>query len=207
MRNFLKKLYPDHDELAIFTMAVSIIALAIFDADFRTLLLNGLNVMFVEIPGKEFEQGFWHGIKLFSGAMMLLLVSVFALVGSLYLPFTRQNLDVMVTLVVFYHVILLFTANFLAWDKDQNPVSAIFFVGSFLWTFGFFIKHRRSGSTIETTHRQASAREAAIAGISVLTLVAVCSAGFGLHWAHCYGLAMAYAIGLTQFFESRLQAA
>lgn len=201
MRRFLKKLYPDHDELAIFTMAVGVIALAILDPAFRAMLSTGAHILLVVNPAEGFQEGTWHGIKLLFGGVVLVSITILSLYASLHLPFTQRNLDVFVAVVVIAHSMLITAGNFLLWQSSQDPVSGLFAIGSLLWFFGFCLYYRYGDATISTTAEQATARQALIATASVALLLAAASVGFGVHWAHCYAIAAAYAVGLTKLVD------
>lgn len=201
LRRLLERLYPPRDEITIFTMAVAFVALVFIAADFRNALSNGTLIVLVDLRETIFPSSFWEGIKVSAGFVVLVSVFMSSLALSLFLPFTTRNLDVFVSLTVLAHVILICISNFVAYDTHRDLTSGIFSVASLLYFFVLSVGLRFRLLTISTTNKQATSVQDRVAAISVVVLVAVSSVGFNLHWANCYAIAAAYAIGIAQLVK------
>ena len=182
-------------------MAVAVVALVFIAPDFRNALTSATLTVLVDIRDDVFQASYWEGIKVSAGLAILVFTLIISLALSLYLPFTERNLDVFVFFVVFAHVILVCTSNFLVFEARHDPISGIFAAASLLYFFLLSIGLRFRLMTISTTKKQASSTQAIFAALSVIVLVAVLSIGFNLHWANCYAIAAAYAVGVAQLIE------
>lgn len=200
IRRLLEKLYPPHEEIAIYTTAVGLVALAFTSPGFRDSLSFIAVAMLAELPAEEFQVSPFKGVVLFFGGMIFLVVSLFSLAMSLYLPFTRRRFDLLVELMIMAHVILIFASNALFFHKQQDVLSLFLVVASFFYMLIFFVGYRWGFMNIVISDHHASARQGVIAAVSVAILVTVLSLGFNMHWAHCYALATAYAVGMAKVF-------
>lgn len=200
VRRWLHKLYPPHEEIAIYTTSVSLIALAIVSAEFREALFFVTQVFLVEFPREGFTVSIWKGIWSVFGGYMLVLTCLASLMLSLYLPFTRRRMDTFLEMVIVAHVIMILTSNVLAFDESQNFLTWFIFIASTLYVFIFSIGHRFRIVHIRISDRHASAQQGFIAAVAVSLLVALLSLGFKLHWAHCYAVSTAFAIGIAKAF-------
>lgn len=201
MRRLFAKLCPPRDEIAIYTMSVSLIVLVLADEPFRDLLSSFTVMALVEAPAEAFEMSRWEGFKSFSSAVIVALLCMASLVVSLYLPFTRQKLDDFVSLVIFAHLTIICTSNFLIAEKQGDVISALFAIMSLFYILIFSVGLRFRLITAVISDLQASRQQAMIAGVSVALIIVVLSLGFNLHWANCYAIAATYAIVLTKFIE------
>jgi len=202
IRRFFNCLYPAHDEIAIFSAAVGLIALVLLSADFRSALLFMAGVIFVEFPGDGFESSIWKGLWYSFGALMISLCCIASLVISFRLPFTHRRLDVWVEPLLLVHIFLIFGSNVLAFNQRQDMLSGLIFLFSFLYLFVFLVGHRFRLLRLEVSDRQATAREAFIAAATVTVLVAVLILALKIHWAHCYAMSTAFAVGMARIFDA-----
>lgn len=189
----LRKIYPAHDELAVYSMALGIVCLMIFDRELASVVAHGMYEAFVIAAGEEFEAGWLDGIMHLFSMTVLFLVVIFALLFSIYLPFTRRRLDACAALIIVAHSIIMCVANFVLAQRDGGIVNGLIAGGSLIWLLGYFICLR--GNRVDyLTDRQASSQEAWIAGVAVFCGIAICSLALGWHWATCYAFSFISAI-------------
>lgn len=207
MRRLFAKLCPPRDEIAIYTMSVSLIIIFFADETFRDLLSSFTVKVLVEGPAKAFETSWREGFKALSSGVIVALICMASLVASLYLPFTRRKPDDLVSLVIIAHLTIICVSNSLVAEKQgdeinvQFLISVLFALMSLFYILVFVVGLRFRLLTAVISDGQASGRQAMIAGVSVALLVIVLSLGFNLHWAHCYAIAATYAIVLTKFID------
>ena len=202
MRRLFQKLCPPRDEIAIYTTAVGLIALALVDPVFREQMAWFAKVIGVESTAEGFQTSRLKGIMHFYGGVMIIFTCIGSLAASLYLPLTRRRLDHFVEPVIVAHILIILASNILHFNKQQDVLSGVFAFASALYMFVFAIGYRFRLLTTLVSGRHASTRQAAIATISVIVLVGVLSLGAKLHWVHCYAIATGYAVGLASFFSA-----
>lgn len=205
LRRLLDRLYPPHEEIAIYATAVGLATLAYTSAGFREALSLVVMGMLVELPAEAFQVSRLKGVVVFIGGVLMFLTFLVSLAISFYLPFTRQRLDVFVRLMIVAHVVLIFASNVAIVQAQQDVLSWILVVASGLYVFVFFIGQRYGVLDLVISDCHASPRQGVIAAVSVASLVAILSLGFNVHWAHCYAIATAFAIGMANAFEGSLQ--
>lgn len=194
-------MYPPHEEIAIYTTSVSLIALALTSGGFRETLSFITYAFLIEYPREGFTSSIWKGLWSAFGGYALYFSMLGSLFLSLYLPFTRRRMDTFVEFMIIIHVIFIFTSNVLAFNENQNVFTWVIFAGSTLYIFVFFLGHRFRFIQMRISDRHASARQGVAAAAAVSLLIAILSLGFKMHWAHCYALATAFAIGMARVFD------
>lgn len=202
-RRFFNWLYPAHDEIVIYSAAVGIIALVFTSHGFRDALAFVAYAFAIEYPSAGFESSIWKGLWHVFGSVMIFLISMASLLISLRLPFTRRRLDALVEPLLVAHIFLIFGSNVLAFNQQQDMASWFLLATSSLYLFIFLVGHRFGFLQLEISHRQATGRQAVIAAAAITVLVAVLTLGFKLHWAHCYALSTASAVGLARILDAR----
>lgn len=182
-------------------MAVAFFALVMISPDFRNVLTSGILTVVVDIRDDVFPASVWEGIKVSSGLVLLVTLFIISLALSLYLPFTRRNLDAFVAVMIIAHVILVCVSNYFVFEERRDPISGIFALASLLYIFVLSLGVRFRLLTISTTEKQASSTQARITALSVVVLVAILTIGFNLHWANCYAITAVYAVVIAQLIE------
>lgn len=195
-RRVLRRIYPAHDELAVYSMALGLGFLVLFDQDFATLLGRAMYEVFVVLAVEKFDAGWWDGIVYLFGMAALFLCTAYGLIASVYLPFTRRRFDLYVVFVIMAHAIMMCVANIVLAQQDGGIVNWLIAGGSLLWLLGYFACLREHRVDY-LTERQASKQEAWIAGIAVFGGIAICSLVLQWHWANCYAFSFVSAVALT----------
>lgn len=198
MRKILTRIYPAHDELAIYAMALSILSLALFDQEFAMLLVKGAYLFFIQGTIDAYQSTWWEGLRQLFTASVMSVMTLASLVVSLYLPFTSRRFDLLVVFVVVAHSIIICVANFVAAQEDSTGISAIIALATFLWMTGYFACLRYGVIREVVTHRQASRREGLMAGLLAVAAILVCAVVLNWHWAHSYAFAAVSAVAVTQ---------
>ncbi len=200
LRRLLNWLYPPHHEIALFTMAVALVALALLAPELQELVLTALNHLWMVAPSET--QGIWEATKAYVGALVVTLMVVVSIGTSLYLPFTRKKHDDLIMSLVFIHVIVIATSNFLLFQAQGDLASGVLAAASFLYFTVMAISLRFKWLKVSTSDEHATLGQAAIAALSVIVLTAVSSLLIELHWAHCYAISAGYAILIAEIFEA-----
>lgn len=203
IRRLLDRAFPPHEELAIFSAAVCLVALAIMSPDFRSALYFVGYFFLIEYPKEGFAESIWKGLwSVFGGYAFVL--SILASLGmSLKLPFTMRRMDVFVELMIIIHILLIFASNLLAFNENQNFFSGLIFSSSFLYLFFFFVGIRFRFLYLRVSDLQATAQQGFVAAAVASLLVFLLAVGFRMHWAHCYAISTVVAIGMARIIERR----
>lgn len=197
----LDRIFPPHEEIAIFSAAVCLVALAIMSSEFRSALYFVGYVFLIEYPKEGFAESIWKGLWSVFGGYILIFSLLGSLSMSLYLPFTNRRMDPFIELMIIIHILLIFASNLLTFNENQNFFSGLIFSASFLYLFFFFVGIRFRFLHLRISDKQASAQQGVIAAASVSLLVFLLTIGFRMHWAHCYAIATVVAIGMARIIE------
>ncbi len=206
MRKLLKRIYPAHDELAVYVMALGILSLALFDHEFGVLLVTGARVVIIEATNEAFQSSWFEGLRQLFAALVLSVMALASLTVSLYLPFTSRRFDLLVRFVVMAHLIIVCVANFVAAQEDDTGISAIIALCFFVWMIGYFACLRYGAIHDVVAHRQASRKEGVFAGALAIGAILVCALFLKWHWAHSYAFVAVWAISITQVLVKEKEA-
>lgn len=201
-----RRIYPAHDELAIFAMALGVTSLALLDRQFGSLLVTDVRQFIVQMTVDAFESGWWEGVMRLFGLSVVFVITLIGLIVSLCLPFSRRRFDLLVVFVVMVHSIMITIANFVSAQEDDTGISAIIALLTFLWMTGYFACLRYDVIRQVVARRQASSKEGLVAGVLTVAVILVCSVLLHWHWAHSYAFAAVSAVAITQILVSEKEA-
>lgn len=191
-------IFPRRHELALFSMAVAMLALVVAAPDFRGLITSAISYIAEDLL-QTFRASTWEGLKSLVGASGIVFAIASSIFVSLYLPFTEKNFDVFLPVIIGIHLLVVMTSNFLLFQERQDAPSAIIAGAGLIYFMLFCTAYRLRYVTHFTSAHQATPRQALIAALSVFALVVLLSAGLGWHWAHSYAFVLGYALTVGSF--------
>lgn len=188
MKNLLRKLYPEHDEVSVFLMSIAMLALVFLSDDIRTGVASLISKYYVGVidfidNGPASFEDIWRAFFLFLLVPAVVVGSFFA---ALCLPFTTRDIRGLCVVVLWAHVVIMGILNAAAFVRYQNLFNLLFLIYAMSWMV--VLRARKPGRLI--SDRQSHYMEAVLYGLLCIVLLVIAIEALHVHWAIAYSLAV-----------------
>lgn len=188
MKRWIHRLYPPHDEIAVFLMSIAVITLAIVSPEVRAWVGDGMGQYAHSV--RQFVNETPYTLAnigdAFGGLVLLPIVLLVSFVAALYLPFTTRELRHLSVIVTAMHAILMIVANGVAFEQNPHLVNVVFLVYAMSWIV--VLRVRDPHELI--SDRQAHPLEGLYYAVACVSLLVVMLRWLDLHWAIAYSLSI-----------------